>query len=129
MNTSITGWCLRLKVYARFSIIYAIMTAKTEGNINQLQASAVYKVSSNNMAVLTEIEPDANGRVFDFLGCRRSLSKSLISLMIYVADDAMQNNKLAISASLIASLLVKLSEKTKGAKTKPFLIHCLGRVS
>lgn len=105
------------------------MTAETEGDINQLQASTVYKVNSNNIAALTEMEPDANGRVFDFLGCRRSLSRSLISLMIYVADDAMQNNKLAIRAPLIASLLLKLSEKTKGAKTKPFLTHCLGRVS
>ena len=45
---------------------------------------------------------------------------------MYMLDEAIQKNIVAIPASMIEKVLVRLPEKTSGENTKRFLIHCLG---
>jgi hypothetical protein len=49
--------------------------------------------------------------------------------VLYVVNDATQNIITANKALLAAEKSRNIPEKTKGAKTKPFLIHCLGRIN
>ena len=45
---------------------------------------------------------------------------------MYMVDEAIQKNIVAIVASMIEEALVRLPEKISGENTKRFLIHCLG---
>tara|TARA_B110000879_G_scaffold193689_1_gene260781 strand:+ start:49 stop:261 length:213 start_codon:yes stop_codon:yes gene_type:complete len=46
-----------------------------------------------------------------------------------VAEEAIQNNSIADSAVVMEDKFVNKPEKTRGANTKLFLIHCFGRIN
>src|SRR5258708_4129360 len=75
----------------------------------------------------TPTAPCASGRE-RFAGCRRSASRSSMSLTTYTAHDTRQNavNSASNSATRLAS--PQPWPKTRPRKTNPFLIHWCGRI-
>ena len=94
------------------------------GVINQARIKRKRIAISIIRAIEIEIIPAANGRDVDFLGWIRSCSMSCISLIMYVADEARQNNKKARRVCSIACGFKNAPEKSSGAATNVFLIHC-----
>src|ERR1700722_11413352 len=70
--------------------------------------------------------PDATGR-FRLVGCRRSRSASVTSLIRYTADDAAVKAAAAISAYPNPLARPRLAPARGAAKTSRCLGHCRGR--
>lgn len=106
--------------------MYRTITKMNIGFINeQAMASMTISIIENIMAVLTEISPDAIGLYF-FFGCARSALTSIISFMMYTILEVIQ--KIANASNEVSKYGISniCLEKTSGAKTKKFFIHCFG---
>src|SRR5437016_5225782 len=108
---------------------YKTITSTKKGFIKNKPAVTIAARNTRKInPCFTLISPEAMGRYF-FFGWERSDSASIISLIIYIQLDANEKMKNASMDAIKYGRSNTWREKIRGAKTKKFLIHCLGRIS